>query len=198
MSCRTLHKICSGSLLLSLCFCLMFQAKAQTLQPNYTLITKENGLPEAKVNGLTEDADGFVWFANGTSLCRWDGQHFQRFWITDKKGVKYRDYAWTASWDSLHILVLESSGYFLFNTQTYQSWEILDKPVPAYKPIKNNHRLRHYSNGLLWLSGYVGVKLWDLNKHTTQFFLNPNYKGGGARPHALAAAKAAEPAIGRA
>jgi hypothetical protein len=148
----------------------MFQAKAQMVTPNYTVIGKEQGVPEAKINGLTEDADGFVWFANGTSLCRWDGHHFQSFWVKDKQGVKYHDYNGTVSWDSLHILVLESNRYFLLNTRTFESWDILDKPVPTYKPIKHNHRFPLYSNGLLWYSDYEGIKLYDLVKHKYKFF----------------------------
>ena len=167
---RTTPKIFLGSLVLSLCFCWMSPTKAQSLAPNYTLITKSDGLPEAKLNGLTEDADGFVWFANGSSLCRWDGHHFQSFWVKDKKGVKYHDYISTVAWDSLHILVLESNRYFLFNTRTFESWEILDKRVPTYKPIKNNHRFPLYANGLLWYADYEGVKLYDLVKRQYHFF----------------------------
>ncbi len=165
------YKIILGSLLaLFFCFCLAYQTKGQSLAPNYTLIGKEDGIPEAKLSGLSEDADGFVWFANGSSLCRWDGHHFQSFWIKDKKGVKYHDYIATFSWDSLHILVLESNRYFLFNTRTFESWDILDKPVPTYKPIKNNHRFPLYSNGLLWYVNYEGVKLYDLEKRQYHFF----------------------------
>ena len=69
----------------------------------------------------------------------------------------------------------------MLNTKTLESWGILDKPVPTYKPIKNNHRLPHYSNGLLWLYGYYGVTLWDLNMLIKKKFPNPKYMSGGER-----------------
>jgi ligand-binding sensor domain-containing protein len=134
---NTLHKIFLGSLTLTFCFCLMFQAKAQSLTPNYTVIGNNEGLPEAKVSGLTEDIDGFVWFANGATLTRWDGQHFQRFNLKDKKGKILRGvYNWTASWDSLHVLVQFEKKYLLFNTRNFEHWEIFDRPPRLTYPSK--------------------------------------------------------------
>ena len=60
------------------CTLLITQADAQMQAPNYTVIGRNEGIPEMKINGLVEDIDGFVWFANGSALCRWDGQHFQQ------------------------------------------------------------------------------------------------------------------------
>ena len=71
-----------GSLRIAFCVwsvLLILHLHAQPPAPNYTLIGKNEGLPEAVVNGLTEDTEGFVWFGNHAALCRWDGHHFQRY-----------------------------------------------------------------------------------------------------------------------
>ena len=87
-------------------FSIICRVSAQMQAPNYTVIGRNEGIPEMTINGLVEDIDGFVWFANGSALCRWDGQHFQQHWLMDKDGIKLRDYKWVASWDSTYILVL--------------------------------------------------------------------------------------------
>jgi len=39
----------------------------------FTILTGENGLPSGSVYGIAQDAPGFLWFATGNSLSRYDG-----------------------------------------------------------------------------------------------------------------------------
>ncbi|MEJ2045901.1 MAG: two-component regulator propeller domain-containing protein [Reinekea sp.] len=43
----------------------------------FTALTGENGLPSANVYDIARDAHGFLWFATGDGLARYDGYSFR-------------------------------------------------------------------------------------------------------------------------
>ena len=55
--------------------------EAQTQQVKFSLITGTNGVSLGKINAITQDRYGFIWFADQTNRCitRFDGSHMKRF-----------------------------------------------------------------------------------------------------------------------
>ena len=47
--------------------------------PYYYSIDKTNGLPSNSVYDIFQDSKGFMWFATGKGLCRYDGSVFKTF-----------------------------------------------------------------------------------------------------------------------
>ena len=43
----------------------------------FTAITSEDGLSSGNVFGVVQDEQGFLWFATGDGLCRYDGYSFR-------------------------------------------------------------------------------------------------------------------------
>jgi len=50
---------------------------------SYTNYTTRDGLPSNTIHGLTQDKDGFMWFATENGLCRFDGTHFKTYTLAD-------------------------------------------------------------------------------------------------------------------
>ncbi|WP_291858513.1 two-component regulator propeller domain-containing protein [Marinilabilia sp.] len=46
-------------------------------------LTIDQGLPQNTVNDILRDQDGFMWFATGNGLSRYDGYDFSNFWKPD-------------------------------------------------------------------------------------------------------------------
>ena len=66
----------------------VFSAIAETTPP-YSALTwqAEDGLPDNRVVGLAQSADGFLWVATQGGLVRFDGVQFRRVAFTDSPGV---------------------------------------------------------------------------------------------------------------
>src|SRR5690554_7192170 len=61
---------------------LVSRAYANTTEPNYHIryLTIDEGLPQNTVNSILKDQMGYLWFATGNGLSRYDGYSFQNFW----------------------------------------------------------------------------------------------------------------------
>jgi hypothetical protein len=69
-------------LLLIICilFCCDF---ARSQEYGYTHYDTRDGLPNSNVHGISQDKDGFIWFATETGFSRFDGTHFRNFTTAD-------------------------------------------------------------------------------------------------------------------
>ena len=47
--------------------------------PYYYNIDRTNGLPSNSVYDIFQDSKGFMWFATGKGLCRYDGTTFKTY-----------------------------------------------------------------------------------------------------------------------
>ena len=58
---------------------LSIKVSAQIFFDNPQIINKRSGLPTDNINAILKDDLGFMWFATGKGLCRWDGISIQTF-----------------------------------------------------------------------------------------------------------------------
>src|SRR5271169_704449 len=67
-------------ILISLLF-LVFDSSAQTHDPKFNLVTGADGLTFGKINSITRDRQGVMWFTDQTNQClvRYDGTHMTRY-----------------------------------------------------------------------------------------------------------------------
>jgi len=63
-----------------------FECGAQTPQVKFNLVTGTNGVSLGKINGMTRDKFGFMWFSGETSrsIIRYDGNNMTRFFNDSK------------------------------------------------------------------------------------------------------------------
>jgi hypothetical protein len=69
------------SVVIFLCCCISLQAISQEF--SYVHYDEKDGLPSSTIYDVTQDADGFVWFATENGLTRFDGVQFKTFSTDD-------------------------------------------------------------------------------------------------------------------
>jgi diguanylate cyclase (GGDEF)-like protein/PAS domain S-box-containing protein len=67
--------------LLSFCsiFCISSKAYASVQSFSFDTLTKADGLPQDSIFDITEDKQGFIWFATGNGLSRFDGYNLVNY-----------------------------------------------------------------------------------------------------------------------
>jgi sensor histidine kinase YesM len=130
--------------------------------PYAITIDKTSGLPSNSVYDIFQDSMGFMWFATGKGLCRYDGTHFKTFTSdsqTSKSGSCIAEDAfgriWYANFDGylyyvekgkLKALPQENSlGYFRFGIINNELFLIQPGAVLVYDlntlKIKTKHKI---------------------------------------------------------
>lgn len=117
--------------------------------PYHITIDKTSGLPSNSVYDIFQDSKGFMWFATGKGLCRYDGNHFKTFtadFQTSKSGSCIAEDAfgriWYANFDgflyyvekgSLKALPQKTSlGYYRFGIIKNELFLIQQNGVLVY------------------------------------------------------------------
>lgn len=65
--------------LLSIAFFLLYTLSVAAQEYSYTHYDSKDGLAGSTVYNITQDKEGFLWFATETGLSRFDGTHFKNF-----------------------------------------------------------------------------------------------------------------------
>ncbi|XZF14224.1 histidine kinase [Chitinophagaceae bacterium MMS25-I14] len=66
-------------------FLVLLACSAAGQEYSYTHYDVKDGLPSSNIHNITQDKDGFIWFATESGLCRFDGTHFKTY--TTKDGL---------------------------------------------------------------------------------------------------------------
>ena len=69
--------------------------------PYYLTIDKNSGLPSNSVYDIFQDSKGFMWFASGKGLCRYDGNNIKTYTsdlLTSKAGSCIQEDAYGRIW----------------------------------------------------------------------------------------------------
>lgn len=92
--------------------------------PYYTSIDKTSGLPSNSVYDVYQDSQGFMWFATGKGLCRYDGNNFKTLTSdeqTSKSGscIKEDSFSriWYANFDG-YLYYVEKGSLKALNQRT--------------------------------------------------------------------------------
>ncbi len=119
-------------------------------------LTIDQGLPQNTVNDILRDQDGFMWFATGNGLSRYDGYDFTNYWKPDLPSNLIN--ALTQSHEN-YIWVGTSQGLMRYDKVNEEFEEILlsDHPehsfnvVALYADTDNRVWVGTYENGLFLL-----------------------------------------------
>ena len=117
--------------------------------PYYYSIDKTNGLPSNSVYDIFQDSKGFMWFATGKGLCRYDGSVFKTYTsdtLTSKSGSCINEDSfgriWYCNFDGYLYYVedgklknlpqKESIGYIKYGIIKDKLFLIQTKSIPVY------------------------------------------------------------------
>lgn len=131
--------------------------------PYHITIDKTSGLPSNSVYDVFQDSKGFIWFATGKGLCRYDGNNFKTFtadFQTSKSGSCIAEDAfgriWYANFDgflyyvekgSLKALPQETSlGYYRFGIIKNELFLIQPNAVLVYDLKTLKIKFKHSIN----------------------------------------------------
>lgn len=128
--------------------------------PYHITIDKSSGLPSNSVYDIFQDSKGFMWFATGKGLCRYDGNHFKTFtadFQTSKSGsciqedslgriwyVNFDGFLYYVEKNELKALNQKTSlGYFRFGIIKNELLLIQHKAVLVYDLKTLKLKLKH-------------------------------------------------------
>ncbi|ESU29561.1 hypothetical protein FLJC2902T_00260 [Flavobacterium limnosediminis JC2902] len=180
-------------LLLSIIFVLTISL-AFGQNPYYHNISKASGLPSESVYDIFQDSNGFMWFATGKGLCRYDGNSFRIFtadFQTSKSGscIKEDPYGriWYENFDGYLYYVEKgklkslsqpaSVGYYSYGIIKNKLFAIKSKQLFIYnlKTLTLEKKIQIDYNDFRTAFG-DGIKFYILGKRLYEFDENGNKK----------------------
>lgn len=140
---------------------------------HFRYLTLENGLPNNKVNAVTMDKDGFMWFGTNESICRYDGFILKNYALDHLTGSQTRT-------PQISVLLTDSKGNLLIGSYTLFRYNYKSDRVEkcdstlGIEPMGRVYSLLEGKNGQIWLGCERG--LFSYNTETDSITAYP-YKG---------------------
>lgn len=138
-------------------------SSAQVVDPSNLLfeyLTLENGLPNNKVNAVTMDKDGFMWFGTNDGVCRYDGFNIKNYPLDQLSGNQART-------PQISILKTDSRGNLLIGSYSLFRYDyISDKIVrcdttEGEGPLGRVYAIEEGENGQIWIGSGKGLFTYD-------------------------------------
>src|SRR6266487_2679507 len=155
-------------LLVLLCIFLMLLlitpgANAQQQPLNFDLVTGTNGISLGKINGITQDKWGYMWFVDQTNRCliRFDGSRMKiyRNDPLDTNSIDGGNYECIAADSTGAIWVDAVRGVDKFDPYTEKFIHFRYPPTKAFRKDIYNILIDHL--GIVWLGTEVGLDRLD-------------------------------------
>ena len=120
--------------------CISIQAQAQKLggtRPTY--LSVKDGLPDATINAICQDEDGFLWIGTSFGLSRYDGVEFKNYYHSKTAPSLPGNYIKAIQKLPQHrLLIATSTGLCLFNTSANTFKNLLIPCSAKMFPFENN------------------------------------------------------------
>ena len=107
--------------LLLLLSCCAISGQAQQLKPaDFNQYTTANGLSDNGVNGIAEDARGYLWLSTRWGLNRFDGNRFIPYYSNNDSNSLPSNEMWGISWLDKNRFAIYGTAVHIVNTATAQ------------------------------------------------------------------------------
>lgn len=101
----------------------------------------EDGLPDAQVTGIVQDADGFLWISTTNGLSRYDGTEFRNFFYDrQKNALPGNNITNMVTYGPSHLVIATTTGLSLLNIHTLQFKNFLVNSRPVMFSRDNSFR----------------------------------------------------------
>ena len=139
-------------------------------------LTIDQGLPQNTVNDILRDQDGFLWFATGNGLSRYDGYDFMNFWkpdlpsnLVNALAQSHENYIWVGTSQGLmrYDKVSETFEEVVLSDNSELSFNIM----ALYVDKDNRVWVGTYENGLFLLTKKEDE--WDVSHYDSGNSLLP-------------------------
>jgi len=141
------------------CYFLATQAYCQTNNLPFMRIDAKDGLSQNTVMDMTEDEDGFMWFATQEGLNKYDGNQFEKFYqIPHDSNSLYNSWIWNVESDNQgKIWIATFSGLNTYDIRTRTIQRI--KTILGNDGTQQSERINvlHYGqNNNMWVACWGG------------------------------------------
>lgn len=126
----------------------------------------EEGLSQSQVFDVTQDADGYLWFATADGLNRFDGHRFEIFRSTDPHPIVRDDFVMCMQWESRNVLWVGTNAAGLQRIEFTGGAPQVSVFAPNDDSLSIPHaavyRLVRGSDSILWVGTQAGLCALDL------------------------------------
>ena len=138
---------------------------SQFVQPELILVSGKNGISHGKINGITQDKWGYMWFVDQTNRCliRFDGYRMKTYRNDplDTNSIDGLNYECIAADSAGGIWVDAARGVDKFDPYSGKFIHFRYSPTKASRKIINNILIDHL--GTVWLGTNAGLDRLDQN-----------------------------------
>ncbi|BAU55691.1 Two component regulator propeller [Mucilaginibacter gotjawali] len=137
--------------------------KLDNIKPAY--ISVKDGLPDATINSICQDDDGFLWIGTNNGLSRYDGVEFKNFYHSKTNpSLPGNDIKSLQKLPGHRLLVATTTGLCLFNTRANTFTNLLVPASAKMFPFENNFTMVKIDKGNnIWAASQTC--LYKLDQH---------------------------------
>ena len=140
-----------------------------------TIYNMDNGLANNRVNAITQDNNGFMWFGTDDGLCRFDGIKFKTYMLSDYISENESNYITHLFIDSQNMMWIGTNNGITLFDYTKNEFKTLKNLVgDSLKITSPILDIIEDKNGNIWI-GTDGQGIFKLNLTEKQKLTNFNY-----------------------
>lgn len=138
-------------------------------------LSMDEGLPHSDVNAITQDRDGYLWFATFSGLSKYDGYRLQTFRTDNSDLTSDRILGLFVARDSSLYIGTESGGLNRYNPVSETISPVVEEPTTSADQVINN--IFEDRKGTVWVCRNDGLGYLTLRGATTYLHVKNRWRG---------------------
>ena len=138
-------------------------------------LSMDEGLPHSDVNAITQDRDGYLWFATFSGLSKYDGYRLQTFRTDNSDLTSDRILCLFVARDSSLYIGTESGGLNRYDPVSETIFPVAEEPTTSADQVINN--IFEDRKGTVWVFRNDGLGYLTLRGATTYLHVKNRWRG---------------------
>lgn len=138
-------------------------------------LSMDEGLPHSDVNAITQDRDGYLWFATFSGLSKYDGYRLQTFRTDNSDLTSDRILCLFVARDSSLYIGTESGGLNRYDPVSETIFPVAEEPTTSAAQVINN--IFEDRKGTVWVCRNDGLGYLTLRGATTYLHVKNRWRG---------------------
>lgn len=138
-------------------------------------LSMDEGLPHSDVNAITQDRDGYLWFATFSGLSKYDGYRLQTFRTDNSDLTSGRILCLFVARDSSLYIGTESGGLNRYDPVSETIFPVAEEPTTSADQVINN--IFEDRKGTVWVCRNDGLGYLTLRGATTYLHVKNRWRG---------------------